>query len=408
MLTADLVRARPRGRELKIVRLKGKSRLRARQFAESYLSIAQSYLGATRGEFNQACESIVSNPRERKLVLGLKKIVEDLSSFEADESIDSRELRRQVFERATVLRSQLGPGEPFESAAVLQEIAKERGADESPEQLRKWLYSDLREANVLTSAPVLTAEALVDAYETAQSQAVLLRATHVTVDIYCSNQATYRYLFSKLKFRRLLYKIRENRSGYTIEISGPHSLFSSVKKYGLQLALMLPVFQLCNRWSLKANILWGKEGRPLTFSLTGVAPKSHTNIANDQDHLPEEAKTLIVQFEKLSKASGWEVRPSEKILDLPGLGLCVPDLEFTHQMSKTVVFLEVMGFWSRDAVWNRVDLVRAGLDHKIIFAVPKRLRVSEEVLDDDLPGEIYVYKGKLNPKLILSRLDQMI
>jgi hypothetical protein len=38
--------------------------------------------------------------------------------------------------------------------------------------------------------------------------------------------------------------------------------------------------------------------------------------------------------------------------------------------------------------------------------VSARLRVSEEVLPDEVPSELYVYKGALLPKEVLRRLDQ--
>ena len=35
-----------------------------------------------------------------------------------------------------------------------------------------------------------------------------------------------------------------------------------------------------------------------------------------------------------------------------------------------------------------------------------RLRVSEEVLGDEVPSELYVYKGALSARELLRRLDQ--
>jgi predicted nuclease of restriction endonuclease-like RecB superfamily len=95
-------------------------------------------------------------------------------------------------------------------------------------------------------------------------------------------------------------------------------------------------------------------------------------------------------------------------LDLPGIGLCVPDLTFTHAATDRRVYLEVMGYWSRDAVWRRVEMVEAGLPHTVIFAVSSRLRVSEEALGDDLPGQLYVYKGVMSARAIAERLDAAV
>ena len=66
-----------------------------------------------------------------------------------------------------------------------------------------------------------------------------------------------------------------------------------------------------------------------------------------------------------------------------------------------------MGYWSRAAVWQRVELVRAGLAERVLFAVSSRLRVSEEVLGDDLPGALYVYKGTMSARVVAERLDAL-
>jgi hypothetical protein len=67
--------------------------------------------------------------------------------------------------------------------------------------------------------------------------------------------------------------------------------------------------------------------------------------------------------------------------------------------------LEVLGFWSRAAVWKRVEMAAAGLPHPIVFAVSKHLRVSEEVLADDTPAALYVYARTMNARAVLARVE---
>jgi uncharacterized protein len=107
--------------------------------------------------------------------------------------------------------------------------------------------------------------------------------------------------------------------------------------------------------------------------------------------------------------SGWRIDRDPAVLDLPGIGLCVPDLAFERSIGGCVsrVHLEVMGFWSREAVWRRVDLVRAGLPHRILFAVSRGLRVSEEILDDVSTAALYVFTRVLGARAVLSRLDAL-
>src|SRR5207249_4833542 len=93
------------------------------------------------------------------------------------------------------------------------------------------------------------------------------------------------------------------------------------------------------------------------------------------------------------------------ILELPGIGLCIPDLTFERDRAR--IHLEVMGYWSRDAVWKRVELVERGLTDPVLFAVSARLRVSEQVLDPAHGGALYVYKGTMSPRAIAERLEKL-
>ena len=96
------------------------------------------------------------------------------------------------------------------------------------------------------------------------------------------------------------------------------------------------------------------------------------------------------------------------MLDLPGIGLCVPDLCFTEQRTGEQILCEVLGFWNRQAVWRRVELVEKGMASKIVFVVSARLRVSEEVLGDAESAALYVYKGAINPKALQRKLEELV
>ena len=149
----------------------------------------------------------------------------------------------------------------------------------------------------------------------------------------------------------------------------------------------------------------GRERKFLGFKWEGTAG-SGASKPDDEVRLPDEVAQLYTRFEQLK--SSWKVGIAHDLLDLPGVSLCVPDLIFTHEETGLRVYLEVMGYWSREAVWRRVELVEAGLPHRILFAVSDRLRVSEKALDDDLPGQLYVYKGVMSANSIAERLEMIL
>lgn len=398
MLTADLVRARRQGVELKVTELSSKQRPRALELARDLVVLAEAHVGRTRAELEEALGQIDASASEQKLALGLRKLVEDRLVFEVESAHDPRALRSQVFEAAATARKALGPGVPLDRDALLETLGAPLGL--APDALLRALYADLRKAQVITAFGAVTPEQLVAGYDLAQRQAVLLRATMVTAEVRCRDAYAYRALFRKLKFLRLLHRIEpRDDGGYRIAIDGPFSLFSSAQKYGLELALALPSLLSCDAYKITAAVRWGKERLPLTFTLEGTGGVP----SGDEPRLPDEVAALLARFAALESA--WEPAPASDILELPGIGLCVPDLRFVHRETGEIAYLEVMGYWSRSAVWKRVELCERGMRQRVIFAVSSRLRVSEEVLGDDVPSELYVYKGSLSAREILKRLD---
>lgn len=399
MLTADLVRVRRRGDELTLVPLNEATRARAFEMAAGYLSAAHASLGRTREELERACAAVPVGVRDRKLAAGLRKLVSDRCQFEVVAAKDPAELRREVFQRAARARRE---GAGLDAPAVMTEAAGALGLD--PGALAGALYADVRDAHVLQTIDPIEPAELVEAYELGQAQAVLLRATRVTAEVHDASPETYRRLFRRLKFHRLLHEIAPlPEGGYRIDISGPYSLFRSVTKYGLQLALVLPALRVCDRWSIDADVRWGRERSPLRFRSHGAG--GGRAGAAPGDHLPDEVRSLLERFER--RDSPWRAHPSDEVLELPGVGLCVPDLVFVHARTGAHVHLEVLGYWSREAVWRRVELVEQGLGRPILFAVSSRLRVSEEVLGEDLPGALYVYKGAMSAAAVEARLDRI-
>jgi predicted nuclease of restriction endonuclease-like RecB superfamily len=397
LLTADLVNVRRRGEQLSLAPLSPEELERAAELAEAYVGLARAHVGLQRGAFLEACRGVTVAAREQRLAKGLHKLVLDRCTFEEGGAHEPAELRRDLFLRAAQARHD----GLFDRAALLAAVAGERGIT-GPE-LEAALYADLPDAHLLREFQAVAPEALVSGYQAAQVQAVLLRAVKVTAMVRAA-PAAFRLLFRRIKFLRLLHRIerlpdrkRGVPGGYRIEIDGPFALFESVTKYGLQLALAFPALAACDEWALDAEVRWGREARPLHFRLGGLGSGGDVEEA-----LPDEVAALLSQLR--ATRSPWKAKVSDAVLELPGVGLCVPDLELTRA-GKTV-YLEVMGFWSRDAVWKRIELVKGGLPHRLVFAVSKHLRVSEEALADQDAAALYVYSRTMNAKAVLDRVER--
>jgi predicted nuclease of restriction endonuclease-like RecB superfamily len=397
VLTADLVRTRKKGSELFVSELSDKLRPRALELAQDYLALAEAHVGASRAELEEAWEGVKVAASERKLALGLCKLVEDRVQFDVQSELDPRVLRGEIFTAVARERQQLADHQVFDRSTFLAQQAAQRGL--TPEQLERVLYADLRAAQVLTGFLGVSPEHLVQHYDLAQKQAVFLRAVAIVAEVRCRDPYAYRILFRKLKFFRLMHRIEPRATGYLISIDGPFSLFAASTKYGLELAMALPALLSCDDYDIRAQLRWGKEREPLTFKLQG---KGRSALPGEPA-VPDEVATFLSRFRGL--VSEWEAELSSDILEVRGVGLCVPDIRFVSRETGEVAYLEVLGYWSREAVWKRVELAEKGLKERVIFAASSKLRVSEEVIDENVPAQLYMHKGTLSPREVLRRLS---
>jgi len=394
----DLVRVRKKNGALLLPKQSADAVLRARALAEQVLLVLAGVVNETRLVVEEALDELESTPQEKKLLQALRKLALDDSVFDGNAALDAPSLRREVFERAALARQDLAIGAHFDRDRVLVETAAALGC--TAEALEAGLYSDLRSAERLLKAPPYDAEGLLARHARAEVQAVLLCSVRVVADVRCATPDQYRALFQKLKFRQLLFRLSaRDGGGYRIEIDGPYSLFESVTKYGLELALLLPALEACDSVQLTADLRWGKKRDPLSFSLELTQARSA-----EPSPARDEVQGLLEAFRE---HESWRAEPAQEVLDLPGIGLCVPDLCFTHQGTGELVLCEVLGFWNRAAVWRRIELVEQGLASKIVFVVSARLRVSEEMLDGADSAALYVFKGAINPKALERKLEQL-
>lgn len=397
MLTVDLVHVARRGDRLYVIPIAEQARPRAYELATFYLDCARAHVGETRGDFLEACQGMNVAAHEVRLAKGLLKLVQDQCQFEESSPLDARALRADLFHQATTARRQHPTASTYNRTQLIEGHAQ--ALNLPPAVLEQALYSDLPEAHRLQHAPMPSAEGLLATYELAQHQAVLLRAVNVVAEVFTSTPAALRALFRQLKFHRLLYTItpRKRGKGYEISLNGPMSLFTQTTKYGLKLALALPTLMAMEAWSIKADLRWGNDRRPLEYRHRGRGTAQAATVA-----LPDEIACLYTEMTQMNTA--WQIQVAEQLFDCPSLGVWVPDLEFIHRPTGKRVYLEVLGFWNRDAVWKRIAMAAQGLPYPALFAIGKQLRVSEEAMPADTAASLYVYAHHPHPKSILERV----
>jgi predicted nuclease of restriction endonuclease-like RecB superfamily len=404
VLTLDLVRARRQGGRVR-PRYVGctDSALLAR--ADALCNLFAAHLQKPRGQLEDAIAEQVGEDTDVVLHRGLAKLLFDRSVFETCSPIDPIELRRRVFAQARLHHPVAStPGDPLHPTTAA-EVCARVGAelDLTGAQVLEALYADLEREQRMTAHEPLTPQTLLQRYDVALAQAVLLRATALVVQLPAGSPKRARQLFRYVKFFGLMHTVEgDRRQGYRVTLDGPASLFSLSTKYGVRLAQFLPALLRCEGWSLQAQLLWGKERAAATFELD----PSQGLISHFPDKgvfETEEERTLIERFEALG--SRWKISRAAELIDLGGRGVLVPDLVFTHRDDGREARLEIVGFWRRGYLERRLALLRAHGPPNLILAVSRKLAAARDV-PPDLPGELYVFGDLLRAKEILARVER--
>jgi predicted nuclease of restriction endonuclease-like RecB superfamily len=363
------------------------------EMAESLLMIFREGVGLTRGEIQSEVDDLIGEGVATLAPRGLAKVLEDRAEFEVVADAPPEQIRERVFNAAAAHRRSLrvlsAPGARlhFDRDAVLVRVAAEMGLE--PNQLVGSLYADLKDENRMLRFDDLGARALIDRYNVALAQSVLLRSVLVTAEVRREKPARYRQLFRWLKFHRLLYRVEGSaREGYTLQIDGPLSLFSSTTKYGLQMAMFLPALLRCEDFRLDAELRWGTKREPRWFHLESAdGLVSHFDDAGQ--YVPAEIGAFLERFRQV--APDWEVRDDPELVELGREAVWVPDYRFVHRPTGTDVLVEVLGFWKRSSLARLLRLLPKHGPPRYALAISDKLKVDEGALDA-LDGPVLRFK----------------
>jgi predicted nuclease of restriction endonuclease-like RecB superfamily len=257
----------------------------------------------------------------------------------------------------------------------------------SVEQIEQGLFADLRSEQRLVKFKDITAERLLERYNVALAQAVLLRSTGVQVVLRHEPPQRYRQLLRLVKFHRLVCDVEPHAgNAFCLRLDGPLSLFSATQKYGLQLALFLPAILQCKDFDLKAELRWGPQRKPKQFLLSsGDGLVSH--FADTGMYVPPELSMFVELFRR--RAADWDISEETDLLPL-GSGFWVPDYRLVHRASKRVVYLDVLGFWRRASVEKHLQRLREHATVPFLLAVSEQLKVEEAL--EGLSASVYRFR----------------
>jgi predicted nuclease of restriction endonuclease-like RecB superfamily len=405
MLTRDLLRARLRNGQIRPQYVDGAMGELATQLVELFTQ----HQGRPRAVLDAALAERIGERTDFLLYRGLAKLLFDRSVFIVDAKAEPREVRRRLFERAARGHAAVREGDALAlppergtmRASAIAGVASELSL--KPEDIEQALYADLEEAQILSEFEPLSGEELLQRYNVALAQAVLLRATQVEVKLAPTNAKRVRQLFRFIKFFRLMHQVRGTaRSGYELTLDGPMSLFQLSSKYGLRLAEFLPALLLCPGWTLTASVQWGPIKQLSKFELSSEAGLvSHYRDTGTYE--TDEERAFRERWKLLD--TPWKLERTSSVIDLDGKGVLVPDFTLRHPDGREAL-LEIVGFWRRASLDSRLEVLKKHGPPHLILAVSQRLRGSEDDLAQ-IPGEVFFFKDVILTRDVLERAERL-
>jgi predicted nuclease of restriction endonuclease-like RecB superfamily len=370
-----------------------------REVAERLLDMFRGQDGRTRGELDDDQREAFGDDPSQLVHQGLAKLLEDRCEFSTVSGYPPEELRPAVFRAAAEARS---GDTPFERVAVLQKVAVGLGV--APEVVENGLFADLKSEQRLVRFKDISAERLLQRYNVALAQAVLLRSTRVHVTIRTESPQRLRQLLRLVKFHRLVCEVDKiAAAGVHLHLDGPLSLFSATNKYGLQLALFLPAVLLCEDFELKADVRWGPQKRPKTFVLTpqdGLV----SHLPDLGGFVPPELGMFVELFRK--RVEAWDIVDEAEIFPL-GNGYWVPDFRLTHRASGFAVLLEVLGFWRKASAEKHLDRLRQHVREPFLLAVSDQLHIEDAELEG-LAAGIHRFRNMPLPDEVVRLAEALV
>jgi predicted nuclease of restriction endonuclease-like RecB superfamily len=379
--------------------------------AERLLDLFRGREGRTRGELEEDLADSFGDEHGQLIYRGLAKLLDDRCEFQTVSGQPPEQLREAVFRAATEFRrgGTTPPGEQaiaqslsFDRVAVLNRVAAELGMTAG--SVDQGLFADLKSEQRLLRFKDISAEHLLQRYNVALAQAVLFRATRVQVALQHEPPARYRQLLRLVKFHRLICEVeRTGDDCYQLHLDGPLSLFSATQKYGLQLALFLPAVLLCRDFELNAELRWGAQRKPKTFTVT-PADRLVSYLSDTGTYVPTELGMFVELFRKRIEA--WDIAEETEVLPL-GDGFWVPDFRLTHRTTGRSVYLEVLGFWRKSSAEVHLQRLKRHATRPFLLAVSDGLRIDEAELEG-LPAGVHRFRQMPLPAEVARLAEELL
>lgn len=289
-----------------------------------------------------------------------------------------------------VVFAEAGAAPEAPRATVLLRAATRLGT--TVEAVEASLFADRVTARRFGPSPPTAAHELIEAYNLALAQGLLLCSEVVVAHVREHVRAVVRFA----KLSGLLCTFSEGPSGTRLEISGPLAVLRHTTKYGWSLARFLPAVLVTAHHSVEARCLLWDTPHHVRIDARDHVAAAHA-LPRDADSRAE--RWLAQDVRRLG--GGWVLDRESDVVAV-GRRLFFPD--FTLRRAGRSVLVEVVGF----AGANYLDAKARALE--VVADRPLIVCVAAPLLRDlgPVPGVVLPYRHRIDAAALLAHAAALL
>ena len=360
----------------------------ATQLIEKYAT----HIGVKKKVLTAFVNELENQGYDYRFIRALSLLLDRKSHFTCNSKINPADLRKKIFQ----LTQQYGiPTTPTKRQQILQLVASE--TSQTITDLDEQLYADLDAELFLENFDSPTPIELLQQYNLSLTQTLLFESSELTFNA----SGNWQQILYYVKRLGLIYEL--SPSDFSVKIDGPSSLFKLNKRYGTNIAKLLPIILTNHKWTINAKIIWQYTNEICNFNIDST---KHSPLLQTQ-HLPPVTydSTDEENFANHFKAvhSGWTLKREPEPI-IAGNQVLIPD--FSLEKSGLKIYLEIVGFWTEEYLRRKAEKL-GKVDKKMIIAVRETLACEKLFSLEKRPQLHFIYyKDKIPLAPILQYLNK--
>jgi uncharacterized protein len=332
-----------------------------------------------------------------KLVRGLSTLLERRCQFSISQSggdgsnVDPMTIRKALFEESSRMHLALTESD---RNRVLDRIAARLNLSTS--YINQIMWNDLEENMIHVGFNSIKQAELLGIYNLSIMQTLLFNCTKLEFSV--SGGMNWKRVLRDIKRLGLMYNLQQSEvsepdnsnadgSALLCSLDGPISLFKLTDRYGTSITKLLPSIIMSKRWSMSAWIVRKTiSGRKIyEFKMSfSEAPSllllPSTSKARTAPLFDSSVEEKFANRFKQS-ANGWKlIREPDPLIVSNGTAF-IPDFMFQKYDKK--VYLEIVGFWTKDYLQRKIQKLMDIVSNKkidLFVAVNEELACSKSII----------------------------